>query len=261
MKPMSAWTHRRLLPVAATALAVGLILGGCSSGDDTVAVPEDASTVPGASRGAASEAYCTTASEVASQPGGLDLSTGAPSAIDGIEQLAADAPDSLQGDFDTFLEGARSIADLDQDDPDALAAIFALITDPDFAAAADAIESYTGSECGVELGASSGSGSTGTDEDGDAGRRPGEIQLEDIDAVKESNDGAGWSEKLSTTVVNGLADVQVSSGDDDLSQDEAMAACDALVTVLSERNTDVTVSVASGQDVLAKGADGTCAEA
>jgi hypothetical protein len=66
---------------------------------------------------------------------------------------------------------------------------------------------------------------------------------------------------LSTTVVNGLADVQVSSGDDDLSQDEAMAACDALVTVLSERNTDVTVSVASGQDVHAKGADGTCAEA
>ena len=113
----------------------------------------------------------------------------------------------------------------------------------------------------MELGAGSGSGSTGTDEDGDAGRRPGEIELEDIDAVKESNDGAAWSEKLSTTVVNGLADVQVSSGDDDLTRDEAMAACTALLTALSERNTDVTVSVASGEDVLAEGADGTCAEA
>ncbi len=258
---MRAPIRRRPFPAVAAALAACLLLLGCSGEDDTVAVSEDGSSTTAASRGAASEAYCTTADELASQPSGLDLSQDAAGALAGIEQLAADAPASLQGDFDTFLEGVRGVADLGEDDPDALSAVFELMTDPEFAAAATAIEDYTSAECGVELGANVGADSTGADSESTPAREPGEIQLEDIDAVKDANGSAAWTDKLSTTVINGLADVQVSSSGDDLTEAEAMAACTALMTGLAPFNAEVTVAVANGDEVLAEGADGTCTAA
>ena len=134
-------------------------------------------------------AYCSTAEEVTAAGGGLDLSEDAPGALAGIEQLAADAPDELRADFETFLSGVDGLAELDEDDPAALSRIFELMMDPEFEAAANAIEEFTAAECGIELGAGMGAGAAGSDTSGSDESEPGEIELEDVDAVKDANDG------------------------------------------------------------------------
>ena len=147
--------------VLLAALAVPVVvLAGCFGGDDTTTVSDTSddrptTTTTSGSSGDTGE-YCATASEVTQAPGGLDLSQDAESALAGVEQLAAVAPEELADDFDTFLSGIRGIAQLDEDDPDALTGILELMPDPDFSAAADAIEQFTSEECDVDLGAGGG---------------------------------------------------------------------------------------------------------
>jgi hypothetical protein len=243
---------------ACAALVAVLALGGCSGGDDTLAVSDDSAESVEGPGGADAVAYCSTAEEVTAAGGGLDLSEDAPGALAGIEQLAADAPDELRADFETFLSGVDGLAELNEDDPAALSRIFELMMDPEFEAAANAIEEFTAAECGIELGAGMGAGAAGSDTSGTDGSEPGEIELEDVDAVKDANQDATWADKLSTTVINGLADVQVSSSDEDLDEVEAVSACTTIWSALSEINPDVSVAVANGDTVVARSTGDGC---
>jgi hypothetical protein len=256
--------------LSAPLVAVALLLGACGGGgSDTVSVSEqsdDRSTTSNPAPSAGSD-YCDAADAANGGGSGLDLSDDPRAALDSVRALAAAAPPELQDDFDTFIDGIDDIAEMDEESPEALATIFELMADPEFAAASDAIEEYTKDECGIELGAampsgddSSASGAdSGSDESDDS--EPGEIELDDVSAIKEANASSAWADKLSTTAINGLADVQVSTSGDDLSQAEALQACTALLAELSKINPEVTVSVGNGADVLAKSGGGTCAAA
>ncbi len=139
---------------------MGAAVAGCAGDEGTVTVSDGAaerttSTVP---PGSASPEYCDRAEALAADPGQLDLRQDAAGALEGVEGLAAVAPVGLADAFDTFLSGIRSVSDLDQSDAGSLATIFDLMVDPDFEQAADSIETYTASECGVALGATGGAG-------------------------------------------------------------------------------------------------------
>jgi hypothetical protein len=255
---MSPTAHRRPFLLLLTALVAGLAIAGCSGGDDTVAVTEPSSEQGEGTVAADVVAYCETAETVSADGGGLDLSEDAAGALTAIEQLAAAAPQEISGDFETFLAGVAGLAELGDDDPEALSRIFELMMDPEFESAANAIEEYTAAECGIELGAGMGAGAAGSDTSGTDGSDPGEIELEDVDAVKDANDGATWVDKLSTTVINGSADVQVSSSDEDLDEPEAVAACTTIWQALSEINPDVSVEVANGDNVVARSTGDGC---
>lgn len=250
-------SRRPRVTVVTLLLAPLVVATGACSGDDTVAVPDDrdgSSSTTVSPAGGDAEAYCATAREVAGQDG-VDLSEDADAAYAGLQRMAADAPTELDDDFATFLDGVADIAQLDEDDPAALTGIFELLTDEDFTAAADAIERYTADQCGVELGAADPS----SDDAGSGTGAADGIELEDIDAVKEANGSASWSEKLSTTVIDGAADVRVSSAEGELTAAEALSACEALLSALGPIDPQVTVEVAAGDTVLADSSGGTCA--
>jgi len=143
-----------LFPVVTTLCAVAL-LAGCSGDDGTVSVGEgdDRNGSAGADADADADAvaYCDTAEQVIARSGELDLRTGGPETLADVERLAADAPAELAEEYDTFVAGIRGVAQLDPNDPAALSGILDLMLDPDFAAAASAIEEYTAAQCGITL--------------------------------------------------------------------------------------------------------------
>jgi hypothetical protein len=251
-------TRVRVL-VAAFAGAT-LLLGACSGDGDTVSVSDESeersTTSEGASSGATS-AYCQAAEEL-NADSGLDLSEDPDAALAGLEKMAAAAPDEVAGDFETLLGGIRGLVDLEDDDPEALAGIFELMTDPEFEAATQSIEEFTGEECGIELGATAAEG----EDDGsvDLGDE-GQVDLEAVDEVKDANSGSAWADKLSTTVINFGRDVSVSSGEGELTVDEAIEACNALLSSLGMIEPEVTVEVSAGETLLVETVDGLCVAA
>lgn len=255
-----------LFPVVTTLCAVAL-LAGCSGDDGTVSVGEgddrNGSVDANADADADAVAYCDTAEQVIARSGELDLRTGGPETLADVERLAADAPAELAEEFDTFVTGIRGVAQLDPNDPAALSGILDLMLDPDFAAAASAIEEYTASQCGITLWSPPGpDGDDGAT--GEIGEFPGDgFEVEDVDSAMATlaEDGAAWVGKLSSTVVTGGNDVQVATSGDDLSDAEALAACTGLLTALSASDPDVSVSVANNETVLVTGSGGECAAA
>lgn len=241
---MSSNPRRRLLALT-TLLTPVVLLGACSDGGDTV--PLDEAPTTASATGNADSEYCRAAARF-SGDAGLDLSGDPDAALAGIEQMAAAAPDEIADDLAVVVEGVRGLDGLDANDPDALAALFELLADPQVETAIERVEQYTSSECGIDLGS-------------DESAAGAEIELEDVDAVKDTNSGSTWADKLSTTVINFGSEVTVSSGEGELSADEALEACDALVSSLSSIDPDVTVEVAAGDTVLARSSDGSCVAA
>lgn len=251
--------RRAVLPIALVAL-VTLTGAACSGGDETTTVSDQSDERPtttgaGDGGGGESAAYCEAVEQLQADSGGLDLSQDAEGALAGIERMAEAAPPELSEQFDTFLTGIRSLAQLDEDDPNALTAILELMADPGFEAAADEIEQYTGEQCGIDLGATS--GDSGDDAMGDD-LGEGGIELEDVDAVKDENASSSWADKLNTTVINFGTDVSVSSDADALSADEALEACNALLSSLGMIDSEVTVTVSAGDTELARTENGLC---
>lgn len=250
------------LPLLAVVLAAALWASGCG-GSETTTVSEQSDDRPttSASDGGDASEYCAAVEQLEVADGGLDLSQDADGALAGIEQMAELAPPELTEQFDTFLDGVRSLAQLDEDDPSALTAILELMTDPEFEAAADAIEEYTGEECGIDLGASTGADSSMDDLDDETasgGMDEGLIELDDVAQVKEENSSSTWADKLTTTVINFGREVDVSSDAGALSVDEALEACNALVSSLGMVDSDVTVTVSAGDVELARTEAGLC---
>jgi hypothetical protein len=254
--------RRPQLSILAVAVASALWVSGCGGGETTtVSEQSDDRPTTSASGGGDASEYCAAVEQLEVADGGLDLSEDADGALAGIEQMAELAPPELTEQFETFLDGVRSLAQLDEDDPSALTAILELMTDPEFEAAADAIEQYTGEECGIDLGASTGADSSMDDLDDESasgGMDEGLIELDDVAQVKEENSSSTWADKLTTTVINFGREVDVSSDAGALSVDEALEACNALVSSLGMVDSEVTVTVSAGDVELARTEAGLC---
>lgn len=244
----------RRVVVGASLLVPILVLGACSDGGGTVPVEDDPSTTTTAAAAEPVSDYCNAAEQFSGDTG-LDLSGDPRVALAGLEQMAATAPEEITGDLTVLVEGVRKLEGLDQDDPTGLAGIFELLTDPQVAPAIERVEEFTAAECGIDLG-SDGSAS-GLDSIPDDGT----IDLEDVEAVTDGNASSTWADKLSTTVINFGSEVQVGSEAGALSGDEALEACEALLTSLSSIDPEVTVEVAAGDTVLARSSDGSCVAA
>lgn len=259
--------RRPQLSILAVALASALWVSGCGGGETTtVSEQSDDRPTTSVSGGGDASEYCAAVEQLEVADGGLDLSEDADGALAGIEQMAELAPPELAEQFETFLDGVGSLAQLDEDDPSALTAILELMTDPEFEAAADAIEEYTGEECGIDLGASTGADSSMDELDdetasggaGSGSMDEGLIELDDVAQVREENSSSTWADKLTTTVINFGREVDVSSDAGALSVDEALEACNALVSSLGMVDSDVTVTVSAGDVELARTEAGLC---
>lgn len=248
-----------LLPLVALAT-----LSGCS-GVNAVTVSATSETRPSVSGG--DSEYCAVIGELGLAEENLDLSEDPEGALAAVERMADAAPPELADDFEAFLDRLRQLAEIDEDDgAAALEQIFALFTDQEFAAAAEAVESYTLEQCGVQLGASPGGTGSGAGGDPDAGTDDGfdedfgfgALDLEDVEAIEEANEGAAWVDKLTTTVINSGRDVRVATSGDDLTDDEALAVCEAMLDGLSAIEPEVTIVVANGETDVASSAEGAC---
>ena len=134
--------------------------------------------------------------------------------------------------------------------------------DPEFESAANAIEQYTAAECGIELGAGTGAGATGSDAPGTDGSEPGEIDVEDVDAVKDANDGATWVDKLSTDRDQRARATSRSapSGDGPRPRPRRWPhAPRMLAGAVGASTPDVSVEVANGDTVVARSTGVGCA--
>lgn len=248
-----------LLPLVALAM-----LAGCS-GVNAVTGSATSDTRPSASDGDSD--YCAVVDELGLADENLDLSQDPEGAVAAVERMADAAPPELADDFEVFLDRLRQLAEIDEDDgAAALEQIFALFTDQEFATAAEAVESYTLEQCGVQLGASP--GGTGTDTGGDPDSGPddgfdedfgfGALELEDVDAIEDANEGEAWVDKLTTTVINSGRDVRVATSGDDLTDDEALTVCEVMLEGLAAIEPEVTVVVANGETDVASSAEGAC---
>jgi hypothetical protein len=133
--------------------------------------------------------------------------------------------------------------------------------------ASSALERYALDECGLELG--DGDDTTeptapGDDtlpfDEPDDGVDDDLLDLEDIDAVKDANEGASWVDKLTTTIISMDVDVQLAADEGaGLTVDEAQAACEAVRSALVALQPQVTVEIRSGDRALAGSeAGGAC---
>lgn len=260
----------------AAAAAVALLPAACSgSGSNVTASAESAERGSpddggGGSSGGGDDEYCAALERLAADGTDVDLTEDPEAALAEVRSLAEAAPPELEADFEVFLTTIERLATIPEDDTgEALGELFEVMLDPEFMAAQERIDDYSGDECGIDLDdLGTGSdldefGGEGTSDDelgsGDMGDDPSEISLEDIDAIEEANDGTGWEEKLSSTVISMGADVQLGSGPDAFTVDEALEMCSAMLDGLSAKNPDVTISVSNGETTIVDTSGGTCA--
>jgi hypothetical protein len=258
------------------ALAVALVPAACGeSGSSTTASAESAERAPSEDEGGSStgaggdEEYCAALERLAADGTDVDLTEDPEAALAEVRSLAEAAPPELAADFETFLGTIEQLAEIPADDTGAaLGELFEAMLDPEFMAAQERIDDYSSDECGIDFddlgtaGDMDDLGDPGDDELGAGGMGeddPTDISLEDIDAIEEANDGTAWEEKLSSTVISMGADVQLGSGPDAFTVDEALAMCEAMLPALSAKNPDVTIAVANGETTIVDTSSGTCA--
>jgi hypothetical protein len=113
--------------------AVVVLLGACSGGEDSASTTTTTTTAA-----AGQSEFCGIAEELGPE---LDQSEDFSAVVAGVEQLAAAAPEEIDGD----LEGLGRLVDL--------------ASDPEVAAASGNVDAFVTDECGVELGWSTDTGS------------------------------------------------------------------------------------------------------
>lgn len=295
---MSSPRLRRVVWCCGIALVIALVPAACSgSGSSTTASAESeerGSSEDGGGSGAdtgagGAEEYCAALERLAADGTDVDLTEDPDAALAEVRSLAETAPPELAPDFDLFVATIERLAALPADDTgEALGELFEVMLDPEFMAAQERIEQYSSDQCGIDfddlgtagdpddlggLGSddptSDGPGpddsspdDPGSDEFGSGafgGGDPTDISLEDIDAVEEANEGTGWEDKLSSTVISMGADVQLGSGPEAFTVAEALAMCEAMFTALSAKNPAVTIAVANGETTIVDTSTGSCA--
>jgi hypothetical protein len=248
-------------------------VAGCSDGPDTVTASKQSNTRPERSSepegapdpgdgGAADSDFCAALADLSSQPN-LDSLDDPGAVIEALAALSDKAPADLKDDFDTLSSVVDDLAGLDTSDPENFAKTMELVLRPEVAAASEAISTYALQSCGVDLNSSPGDAESTTVPDGGDGQATGDIDLEDIDAVKDGNAGAPWADKISSTSIINDTDVTIAADDTEmLTADEAMAACTAVRDALVKINPQVVLTVKSGETVVvAAPAGSACAPA
>jgi hypothetical protein len=260
--------------IALLALAVaGVVLASCGSDGGFQAVSRASNTRPGAGTSASGgdgsgsgSGFCAEVARVdAQQNPSIDDDPAA--ALEALSRLGDLAPADLKDDFTTLAGAVGKLSSVDQSDPASVEKILTVVMDPGVTAASGRITAYAKEQCGIDLQAdrsnsdrsSSGSGSSASGTGGAAGN----LDLEDVDAVKDANAAAPWPDKLSSTSIVNDTDVELAAEDSaGLTAEEALAACNAVRAALVPKNPGVTLTVKSGSTALVRAPAGmACAPA
>lgn len=123
-------------------LATGVLLAGCS--DDG---------------GGSKEAFC----ELLASDADLDIDT--PEGQAAFEEALDAAPSEVSDDMDVLADAFEELEGVDENDPEALEAAFAVMGSPEVMEAMTNIETYGVDECGMDPGfMTGGAGATDTTE-------------------------------------------------------------------------------------------------
>ncbi len=266
MRPTSSTTGRIAAVSTTLVLALALVAGACS-GDQTASAELVSDPRPGTeddhgdrTPDAADQQYCELAESAVD-----DASSDPDAALDALDTMAEAAPPDLSGDFEVLRDAIERLAALDPTDPAAIEEIMGIAVDPEVTDASAAISEHTSEVCGFDL--DDGPLDDGFDDDlvptdpldpsdpGSSTTAPSsstDIELEDVDAVKEAAQGQSWPDKLSGTMIAMGVDVQLSAAaDTPLTPEEALIACTAMWTTLSQKNPAVTVQILNDSTVAA----------
>lgn len=257
-----------LLIVASALLVLG---AGCSSDEPEEASTDDSTT---------STADTTDTPDGTGTPGGTDTTTESPTDADGFCALLGDddidldpttdeglalmdeirevAPAELQDPIAVIFGAFEQFEDLDEEDPDAFAEVMALMFDPEFIAAGEALEAYGVDECGFEAGFMDTNDDLGDMDDADD--QGTDDDPTSLDALQEWMDDnyadAAW---LDVVVSWGMVNGSVSLGGE-FEPAEATEACEAVAEWMVEVDAieDIAVTDYDGVSVV-EGSDGVCA--
>jgi hypothetical protein len=122
------------------ALATILVLAAVSCGDD--------SGGGGGGGGGDVEAFCDRLQELDDEDT-LDLNDA--DSFAALEELADEAPDDIDNEFDTLIDAAHELEDLDEDDPDSFERAFEIILNPTVLDALNEFGDFARDECGIEV--------------------------------------------------------------------------------------------------------------
>ena len=233
-------------------LVAALALSGCSGDDDGTEATDTTSsdtseTTAAEPTGAAADTeFCRRAAQLEQSEEGVDPLEDPEGALEQVSSAAEVAPEELQDDFEVFLDTFEQLsAEPAEDDPSALAGLFEVFMAPEFLDAQANISDYVDQECGFDMGSTDG----GAD---------GEVSLEEVEAVEDANEGESWADKVSSTVIDGGADVKLGSGPDPFTQEEAVQLCTAMLDALSSDHPHVEITVTNDTETVAASDDGTC---
>jgi hypothetical protein len=124
------------------ALATILVLAAVSCGDDS------GGGGGGGGGGGDAEAFCDRLQELDDEDT-LDLNDA--DSFAALEQLADEAPDDIDNEFDTLIDAAHELEDLDEDDPDSFERAFEIILNPSVLDALNEFGDFARDECGIEV--------------------------------------------------------------------------------------------------------------
>ncbi len=155
----------RRTPILATlfALLALLLLGACSddgdddasddnaadttetdASDDADDTADDADDTADDGGDGDSSAFCGRIDELNAMD---DLDDDA--ALAALGDLVDDAPEEIRSDLELVVDRISDLEGLDEDDPEAMGQIFALMDDEEFVAASENLEAYGVEECGL----------------------------------------------------------------------------------------------------------------
>jgi hypothetical protein len=258
-----------LLVAAVLVLAAGL-LAGCGDSEIALPAPKESNERPDGSGSGDSDSgsdpdseYCQAVADLeATDP--EELADPA-LAVEALAALGDVAPDELKEPFDVLAGVVEEMGALDPDDPDYIEQSLEIIMTPGVQDAADAIDEYTAEACGIDLeGDDTSTDDTAVDDPtgSDSGSASGDIDLEDVDAVKEASTST-WADKLTSTSILNDTDVTLSAeSSDPVTADEALEACTEVRAALVRINPQVTLEIRNGETTVAAApAGGSCAAA
>jgi hypothetical protein len=262
---------RRVLVAAAALAATTALVGGCSdgSGGGSGLVSMHSNTRPTASAGTGASggpgsgggtdptsAFCR---QLRKLDGEGSLAGKDPAAaVEALSRVGDVAPPALRGDVATLAGAVKELAGIDRSDPASIDKVLAVAARPEVLAASGRITDAARTECGLDLG----SKPTGTSDRGGAAAS-GDLNLEDVDAVRSAAKDTTWPDKLtSTSIINDTAVELSADASSGLTADEAVQACTAVRSALVKKNPKVTITIRSGETVLARAVeDAPCARA
>jgi hypothetical protein len=270
---MTSPRHTASRTLVALVAAVALI--GASCGDD--------------GGGGSTEAFCAALED---QEANQELDLDDPEGLAEFNALVDQAPEEVRGAMEEFGQVAQELENLDDNDPEAFGAVFALFGDPDFLRALQELSVFMADECGLEVdgideiremdpddpgalfgGFAESDGSDGDDAGGSAGgddpesSTSGDDEPSDTDElgtfIDENHGDTAWADLVVSKAIGTFgdsADVTVSLDVEGaaLGEGDALEACEAVGEwAAGFYGGDVTVTITDvGGDELATAADG-----